>query len=126
MRTFPESDENDVSPTDVLLQDYLDLIDPAFIDEDYLSSENNDGPILEDGFAEILESKYDKVTPEQIVTKCTHLTQEQCNDLIKLFAKFEKLFNRTPQKFTDKKIHLEVDPNVKPSRSCAYAVPHVH
>ena len=59
MRTFLESDDGDVSLTDVLLQDYLDSIDPAFSDEDCRSSENNDGPILEDSFAEILESKYD-------------------------------------------------------------------
>ena len=72
--TFPKGDDDDMSPTDVLLQDYLDSIDPPFNDEDCLSSENNAGPILEDGFAEILESKYDKVTPEQIVAKCTHLT----------------------------------------------------
>ena len=57
MRTFLESDDGDVSLTDVLLQDYLDSIDSAFNDEDCRSSENNDGPILEDSFAEILESK---------------------------------------------------------------------
>jgi hypothetical protein len=112
MRPFPQGKDG-LLAVDVLLQDYLDDMDPV-LEKD----------VLEDGFAEILESKYDKVTPKQIASKCTHLSPEQQKDLAKLFKKFEKLFDGNLHKFTDKKIHLEIDSNVSPLRSRAYPVPH--
>ena len=36
------------------------------------------------------------------------------------------LFNNKVKTFTDKKIHLKVDPSVAPHHSCAYTVPHSH
>ena len=114
MREFPQSVEGHL-PTDVLLQDFLDTIDPAFNDEDSQSSEQGESHVLEDGFAEILESKYDKVTPEQIVANCTHLTQDQRNDLAKLFSKFDTLFDGKLRSYTDEKIHLDVDDKIPPT-----------
>ena len=70
MRVFPEVEG--MTTVDVLLQEYLDEIDPAFNDEEsFDSSDAGDVYGREDGFAEILESKYDQVTPEQIAEKCT-------------------------------------------------------
>jgi hypothetical protein len=109
---FPQG-KDELLAVNVLLQDYLDDIDPMFEDD-----ENKDR------FVEILESKYDKVTPEQIASKCTHLSPEQQKDLAKLFAKFETLFNGTLQKFTDKKIHLDIDTSLSPLCSHVYHVPH--
>ena len=51
---------------------------------------------------------------------------EQQEDLFKHLSKFDVLFNNKLKTFTDKKIHLEVDPSVVPHRSCACAVPHSH
>ena len=122
MRPFPESVDG-LRPVDVLLHDFLDRIDPVFNDEDDESSDGDEVNILEDGFADILDSKYDKVTPEQIAAQCTHLTQDQRDDLVKLFSKFETLFDGNLRKFTDEQIHLDVDPTIPASRSRAYAVP---
>ena len=122
MCSFPEPTE-ELNSVDILLQEYLNSIDPVFNDEDDGSSDN-DGNILEDGFADILESKFDKLTPEQIAAQCPHLTQEQRDDLVKLFSKFETLFDGNLRMFTDEQIHLEVDPMVSPTRSRAYAIPH--
>ena len=124
MRDFPEQIEG-MKAIDVLLHEYLDDLDPVINDEDD-SSDNSEEKVLEDGFADILESKYDKVTPEDIVAKCTHLTKEQRDDLAKLFSKFETLFDGNLRKFTDERIHLEIEPNVQPKRSRPYAVPRNH
>ena len=122
MCSFPESVDG-LTPSNVLIQEYLDDIDPVFNDGDD-ESPGTDGDILEDGFAEILERKYEKVTPDQIAAKCTHLTPEQLDDLVKLFSKFKTLFDGQLQKFTDEQIHLDVDHTVFPNCSRVYAVPH--
>ena len=71
-----------------------------------------------------MESRYDKVTPEQIAAKCTHLTPEQQDNLVKLFSKFEMLLDGQLWNFTDEQIHLDVGPTVSPNRLHAYAVLH--
>ena len=129
MREFPNDLPKDVTAVDSLLQDFIDYTlddeDDDCLDDDEASiaSEGSN----EDGFVqEILDSKYDAVDPRKIADSCTHLTQEQRDDLAKLFSKFTKLFNGELRAFTDEKIHLDIDPTVTPHRSRAYAVPHLH
>jgi len=114
MRPFPTSKE--LSPTDVLFQEYLDTVE--FNDEDESLSFSDDvyGNDMK-------ESKYDGATPREIADSCTHLTQEQRDDLEKLFSKFTKLFDGKLRSFTDEKIHLDVDPTVPPKRTRPYTVP---
>jgi len=63
---------------------------------------------------------------KQTVLNCTHLSQNEQNDLKELLHKFPKLFNGKLGKYTGEKIHLDVDPNAKPHASHAYAIPHRH
>lgn len=116
MRAFPKpkQEDDELLAVDVLLHEYLD--EQEVNDEDSLSSD--------EAYADILESRYDGATPEEIAASCTHLTQSQRDDLAKLFSKFEKLFDGKLRKFTDEQIHLDVDPTVPPKRSRPYTVPH--
>ena len=72
----------DSHPVDVLVKEFLDNLEVN--DEDILSSNDN--------CTDLLESKHDGVSPHEIVDFCTHLIQEQQDDLSKLFSKFEKSF----------------------------------
>ena len=116
MREYPRNlYGDDLLPTDILLQEYLD--EQEFNDGEWF----NDSP--DDIFAEMAESKYDGATPKEIADQCTHLTPEQRRDLEKLFAKFEKLFDGKLRAFTDEKVHLDIDPSIRPHRSRPYTVP---
>ena len=117
MREFPTATPTS-EPVDQLLNDFLDRLSED--DEDI-------NPSSEEAYTkEILESKYDAADPKAIAESCKHLTPEQRDDLAKLLSKFDVLFNGELRAFTDEKIHLEVDPTVPPTRSRAYAVPHLH
>ena len=116
MREYPRDlYGDDIAPTDILLQELMD------------EEEFNDGLWFaddpDDSFVQINESKYDGATPKEIADQCTHLTPAQRLDLERLFAKFEKLFDGKLRKFTDEKIHLDIDSSVRPHRSRAYPVP---
>ena len=114
MREFPKS-KDDLLPVDILLQEYLDDME----DDD----EDDDDSTSDDLYAEMMDSKYEGTTPAEVAQSCKHLTQEQRDDLEKLLSKFDKLFDGKLRKFTDEKIHLEVDPNVPSHRSRPYTVP---
>jgi hypothetical protein len=112
MQVFPQGEEE---PSCMLMQEFLDDME--------MEDESNDS---DDAYAqqEILDSKCDGATPKEIAAKCTHLTEDQRADLVKLFSKFTQLFDGKLRKFTDEQIHLEVDPSVEPNHSRACAVPH--
>lgn len=74
MREYPKLTEVGMGPVNILLQEYLN--DIAFKDADHTSSS-------EEGYADLLEGKYDPMSPQAIVDSCTHLLQEQRNDLVK-------------------------------------------
>ena len=121
MREYPRNlyKEDDLLPTDILLQEYLD--EQEFNDGKWFDDDDDYFP--DEVYADIVESKYDGATPKEIADTCTHLTSNQRRDLEKLFSKFEKLFDGKLRQFTDEKIHLDVDPTIRPSRSRAYTVP---
>ena len=115
MREFPLPSETHL-PVEQLLQDY------------YERMTLNDGDLsLEETYAmSIKDSKYDATDPKTIADSCEHLTPSQREDLAKLLSKFPVLFDGKLKVFTDERVHLDIDPNVTPHRSRAYAVPHLH
>ena len=62
--------------------------------------------------SEILPSKYDVTDIEAVVHSCTHLFQEQQNDLLDILSRFPKLFNNELNIYLHEKIHLDIDPTV--------------
>ena len=60
----------------------------------------------------------------KIANLCTHLMKSQQDDLAKLFEKFETLFDGTLHKYTNEKIHLDINSTVTPHHSHTYTVPH--
>ena len=62
----------------------------------------------------IIDAKYCPADLEQIVNECTHLTQPERDELLKLLQKFEHLFDGTLGTWRTEPIDLELkDPNVK-------------
>lgn len=74
----------------------------------------------------ILHSKYDKVDPHEVARQQTHLSQDQRDDLARLFGKYEKLFSGKLGKYPHKKVHLELLPDTKPYSCRPYPVPRHH
>ena len=82
-----------------------------------------------DGFdqyaADLLDAKYELVTPRQIIERnCQHLTPSQQDDLEKLFEKHSKLFDGTLGKFDGPPMDLQLLPGAKPVYRRPYPVPH--
>ena len=82
-----------------------------------------------DGFdqyaADLLDAKYELVTPRQIIERnCQHLTPSQQDDLEKLFEKHSKLFNGTLGKIDGPPMDLQLLPGAKPVYRRPYPVPH--
>ena len=66
----------------------------------------------DDAFAaEILPAKYEKVSIDEVVSKQTHLTDEQQNKLHKSLQGHEVLFDGHLKKYPHQKVHLEVKPD---------------
>ncbi|KAG7369761.1 reverse transcriptase RNA-dependent DNA polymerase [Nitzschia inconspicua] len=74
----------------------------------------------------ILSSKYDFVNADTVVQAQRHLSADQQADLAKLLRKHSRLFSGQLGEYKGQKIHLEIDPSVKPSRSRPYTVPINH
>ena len=72
----------------------------------------------------IIDSKYCAADLQKIVDECTHLTQSERDELLKLLQKFEHLFDGTLGTWKTEPIDLELkDPNVKPYHAKPYPVP---
>ncbi|KAG7363240.1 reverse transcriptase RNA-dependent DNA polymerase [Nitzschia inconspicua] len=63
---------------------------------------------------------------DTVVQTQRHLSADQQADLSKLLRKHSKLFSGKLGEYRGRKIHLEIDPSVKPSRSRPYTVPINH
>ncbi|MEM7284222.1 MAG: reverse transcriptase family protein, partial [Pseudomonadota bacterium] len=68
--------------------------------------------------------QYEEVQVEEVVNNCTHLSTQQRDDLLQVLKRYPTLFNGQLGRYTDKTVHLEVDPSVKPRSSKAYTIPH--
>ena len=73
---------------------------------------------------EVADIKYAPPDIEDMVSKCTHLTHEEKEDLKKLLFKFEPLFDGTLGTWKTEPIDLELkDPEAKPYHARPYPVP---
>ena len=59
-----------------------------------------------------------------MVLNCTHLTNEQQDSLIKLFSKYELLFDGSLGLVPGVLVHLDLKPGSKPYCAWAYKIPH--
>ena len=76
-----------------------------------------------DTHAQILPSAYDPADLQSVAQSCTHLSPQQRNELYKVLSQYPQLFDGILRVFPDEKIHLDIDPSVKPHRSRAYPIP---
>ena len=70
----------------------------------------------------IRASLYERSDLQEIVHKCTYLTQSQQQQLFQLLSKFPKLFDGELKTFNGSPIHLELIDNPTPVRSQAYPI----
>ena len=72
----------------------------------------------------VLFSKYEVMDTGTVVQAQRHQSAEQKVDLEKLFKKYSKLFSGQLGEYEQEKIHLHIDPTIKPSRRRPYISPH--
>eukprot|EP00978_Attheya_sp_CCMP212_P034217 scaffold142413_cov65-Attheya_sp.AAC.1 len=71
---------------------------------------------------DIQPSDYHKVEIDDVVAKCTHLSESQKEKMKQMLSKFSLLFNGELKKYTGKKIHLDVRPDAKPVHQRAFSL----
>lgn len=62
----------------------------------------------------ITSNEYSTHNYQSMVLNCAHLTSDQQQILIELFASYSSLFDGTLGKVPNIKVHLELKPNSKP------------
>ncbi|KAG7343340.1 reverse transcriptase RNA-dependent DNA polymerase [Nitzschia inconspicua] len=78
------------------------------------------------GSKEILASKYDQVSTEEVAQQQRHLPQRQRTDLAAILQQFTTLFSGKLGCYPHHKVHLELSDNAKPFRCREYPVPQAH
>jgi hypothetical protein len=82
---------------------------------------------LENFATEMLDAKYEFIDVHQVIDQQSHLNMHQKADLLEVLAKHQKMFNGTTLGvYRHKKVHIDIDPNVKPVHARPYPVPRVH
>jgi hypothetical protein len=71
----------------------------------------------------ITSNEYSSHSYQSMILKCAHLTRDQQNTLMELFAQYSSLFDGTLGKVPNVKVHLELKPNSKPFCARAYKIP---
>ena len=74
----------------------------------------------------ILDTKYEKLDLDGLMSKQDHLNTNQKEYLKGLFLKYSKVFDGTLGLYPHKKIHIDVKPDAKPKHMRPYAVPKIH
>jgi hypothetical protein len=74
----------------------------------------------------ILDTKYEKVSIDEVVEKQEHLNTEQRAELHRVLGKFEKLFNGTLGVYPHQKFHINLLPDAKPKHLMPYTIPRIH
>ena len=75
----------------------------------------------------ILQAKYDKFSPQDIVSKCVHLVMPQQDKLLQLLSKFSRLFSGSLGRYVNKKCSIQLKDPSTPSIFCnPYSVPLIH
>jgi uncharacterized protein YciI len=93
---------------------------------DNLPSQDFDSFSTQPCAQEILGSKYDKVSTNDVAHQQQHLPQRQQIQLANILGRFTKLFSSKLGCYPHAKVHLEVDKNAQPFRSRPYPVPDAH
>ena len=75
---------------------------------------------------EILDAKYKKVSTDEVVEQCTHLSATQKEDLRNVLKDFPKLFNGTLGVYPHRKFHIDIMPGAKPKHVRPYAIARIH
>ena len=76
--------------------------------------------------SEIRDTKYGKVSTDDVVDQLTHLTPDQRDDLKGLFHGFTKLFDDTLGVYLHRKFHINLIPGAKLKHSRPYTIPRIH
>ena len=74
----------------------------------------------------IKESKYESADIDKVVRGCSHLSQNQQNDLRNVLEQHPILFNNELKTYPDEQIHLDLKEGAIPHCVRAYSVPHNH
>jgi len=72
---------------------------------------------------QILEAKYEAVTPQQIVDGCVHLKEEEKEELLLLLENFKDLFDGSLGSWKGEALNIEVKDDVKPYHARAFPIP---
>jgi hypothetical protein len=76
---------------------------------------------------QILESKYDKVSPAEVAEAQKHLTREQRKGIESLVSKYyPRLYSGELGVYSGRKIHLEMEPGAIPVHARPYSVARLH
>ena len=75
---------------------------------------------------QILDAKYEPANLDEIMAKCTHLTQEQQEELNSLLKKYESLFNGSLGIWKGEDYDIELRSDAIPYHACAFPIPHIH
>jgi len=94
---------------------------------DYVSDLESPEGYRDDQFTvEIKSSKYEEVSPSDVVTQQEHLLETQKNVLRKLLNKYPELFNGKLKEYRGSKVHLTLKKDHVATQSRPYRIPFVH
>ena len=74
----------------------------------------------------ILDANYKKADLPAVVKTCTHLSQNEQNELLEVLWEFEDLLNGTLGDWKTEPVSFELKCDTKPHHSRAFPVPRVH
>ena len=74
----------------------------------------------------ILDAKYEKANLDEIVHKCSYLTEHEQFKLLQLLKKHEHLFDGTLGRWDAQPYDIELKPDAKPYHARAFPVPKIH
>ena len=121
--------EDDLEDDDTLPTcDMTDDEDDFPNEEDAFSERGNDHAMDKDLYpSSINVSKYETADINLVVRSCTHLSQEQQNQLEEVLSRYPTLFNNKLGTYPDETIHLDLNDDAVPHcQPRAYSVPHNH
>ena len=117
-------EDDDTLPT----CDMTDDEEEDFPNDEEFSERGNDHAMDKDLYpSSINVSKYETADINLVVRSCTHLSQEQQNQLEEVLSRYPTLFNNKLGTYPDETIHLDLNDDAVPHcQPRAYSVPHNH
>jgi hypothetical protein len=100
----------------------------AMVDAFHIQVENKlfGEDLLENFATAMLDAKYKFIDICQVIDQQSHLNMHQKANLLEVLTKHQKMFDGTLGVYPHKKVHIDIDPNVKPVHARPYPVPKVH